>query len=124
MLTSPEAFAQAGKVSTKVVEVPEWNDTVTIQELSAQTLIDELKKYDERTGMAKLIIASVVKSEDDPAPVFQDTKEHIALILKMGMRGVIQLAKEIHILNGIGAEETKNASSGSGATISTASASA
>jgi hypothetical protein len=112
MLTTPEAFQAAGKIGTTVVEIPEWNnDTVTIQELSAQTLIDELKKYDERTGMAKLIIASVVKGENDRTPVFQDTKEHIALILNMGMKGVVRLAKAINEFNGVGAD-TKNKESG------------
>lgn len=124
MLSTPEAFVAAGKLATKVVHVPEWNDDVTIREVSAQTLIDDMRKADERTGMAKMIIKSVIKSEDDQTLVFQETKEHIALILGMGMKGVVSLAKEITAFNGIGEDAKKNSENDLSKTASTSSATA
>ena len=106
MLTTPEAFAQAGRLNTRVIEdIPGWNDAVTIQELSAQTLIDEIRKFDERTGMAKLIIASV--ANESGQLVFKDSPEHIALILSLAMRGVIHLAQQINEFNGCRAVQLK-----------------
>src|SRR5262249_25706256 len=48
-----------------------------------------------------------VKSEEDPTPVFADTKEHIALILGLNMKGVLRLSREINAFNGIGEDAKK-----------------
>lgn len=106
----------AAKPKTLVVEIPEWdvNGTkaaVTIRQLSAKQILDnvDLNKTPEgeRTAIARSIIASLVDPESG-ALMFQNTPEDIEIILNFGFEGCIRLNKAISAFNGQTEDPKKN----------------
>lgn len=93
----------AATVSTKKVHIAEWGETLTIQQLPAEALIDKaISSGEDRTASARDIVASVI--DEDGQPVFSETD--IPKILKWKLAGFLRLMSEIHAFNGIGEAET------------------
>lgn len=90
-----DSLIEAAKPKTEVVEVPEWGDSVTIRELTAAQIVDY--KQDDRTAIAKSIIASVINENGEL--MFRDP-EDVNLVLSFAFDGCIRLNAAINKLNG------------------------
>ena len=97
---------EKGKPRTKVVEIPEWEDSVTIRELSAGqiTKFADLAK-DDKLSSARSIAASVI--DETGAQVFDETDDGLAQVLTLSAAGIIRLNKAINEFNGL-TEPPKN----------------
>jgi len=94
-----ERFLAAASAKTKLVTIPEWDMTVMIQQLSAESLIDKkVTEGEDREASARDIVASVL--DDDGNPLF--TNADIPAILKWQLQGFVRLMAEIHAFNGVG----------------------
>lgn len=94
-----EQLRQAAQPKTIKVVVPDWNNAeINIRALSAKQIVEH-SKLDEKTAVAKIIIASAVN--DDGSPMFQDTPEDLAEVLSYGFKGCLELNEAIVAFNGL-----------------------
>jgi hypothetical protein len=101
--TLRERLLSAAQTITKKVHIPEWDETLTIRQLSAESLISgRLRTEDTRETAARDIIESVIDPETG-ASVF--TEADIPAILGFQLKGFVRLKSAINELNGASDKE-------------------
>ena len=87
--------------SIKAVEVPEWNQTVTIRKFSLDRFLLGLRKHPETPGAIMALIYAVVNPET-LEPEFKICPEDIAEVSAFESVGAMRLFTEIQNFTGYG----------------------